>query len=249
MGGIPTALAAGLRSLLTRRMLVLALWPLLAALVAWLLLAWLLWDPWLGLFEALIAASPARSVLTDPAWGWVPESLGLVFLVVFLVPAIWLTALTIAALFQMPAMIAFVAARDYPELARRRGGTVAGSVWNAMVAIVVVAVLWFVTLPLWLLGPLALAIPLLLAAYFNQRLFRYDALAEHAGADEYKAVLRRAKPRVYLLGALAGLVQFVPVLNLLGPIYIGLVFIHFFLRELRALRALRAAPATVSGPG
>lgn len=241
MTGVAGALAAGFRSLFAPRMLALALWPVLAAIVGWLALSWLLWDGWLALFEGLIAASPMRGVLTDPAWGWVPESLGFVFLVVFLIPAIWLTALTIAAVFQMPAMLTHVAERHFPGLERRRGGTFVGSVWNAAAAIGVVAVLWLVTLPLWLLGPLGLAVPILIGAYVNQRLFRYDALAEHASREEFRAVLARAKPRVYVLSALAGLVQFVPFLNLLGPIYIGLVLIHFFLRELAALRAQSGA--------
>ncbi len=246
MSGILRALAAGFRSLLTPRMLTLAVWPLLAAIGGWLALSWLLWDFWLGLFEGLIAASPMRGVLTDPDWSWVPDSLGAVFMVVFLIPAIWLTALAIAAVFQMPSMLNHVAARHYPALERKRGGTFAGSVWNALAAIGVVAVLWLATLPLWLLGPLGLAVPILIAAYVNQRLFRYDALGEHASAEEFKAVLARAKPRVYVLSALAGLIQFVPLVNLLGPIYIGLVFIHFFLRELAALRAERAAaPAPI----
>ncbi|HSO06602.1 MAG TPA: EI24 domain-containing protein [Pelomicrobium sp.] len=242
MSGVPGALAAGFRSLLSPRMLTLAMWPILTAVGGWLVLSWLLWDVWLGLFEGLIAASPMRGVLTDPAWGWVPESLGFVFMVVFLIPAIWLTALAIAAVFQMPAMLNHVAQRHYPALERKHGGTFAGSVWNALAAIGVVAVLWLVTLPLWLFGPLGLVVPILIAAYVNQRLFRYDALAEHASAEEFKAVLARAKPRVYVLSALAGLVQFVPIVNLLGPIFIGLVFIHFFLRELAALRAQPGAP-------
>jgi uncharacterized protein involved in cysteine biosynthesis len=242
MKGLPAALAAGLRSLFSARMLSLAIWPLVASLVLWGVLSWLLWDQWLALFEGLIAASPVRGVLTDPAWGWVPESLGFVLMVVFLIPAIWLTGLVIAAVFQMPVMLRHVAQRNFPELERKEGGTVAGSVWNAAVAIVVAAVLWLVTLPLWLLGPLGVAVPILISAYLNQRLFRYDALAEHASREEFRAVVARAKPRVYALGALAGLVAFVPILNLFGPIYIGLVFIHFFLRELRELRAASAAP-------
>jgi len=92
------------------------------------------------------------------------------------------------------------------------------------------------SLPLWLFSPFALVLPIILMAYLNQRLFRYDALADHASAEEYEQVIERATPKLYLLGALVGLLQFVPLLNLFAPIYVGLAFIHLCLAELRQLR-------------
>lgn len=42
--------------------------------------------------------------------------------------------------------------------------------------------------------------------------------------------------RLYLLGALVGVLQFVPLLNLVSPVYIGLAYIHLCLSELKQLR-------------
>ncbi|MFH0935054.1 MAG: EI24 domain-containing protein, partial [Pseudomonadota bacterium] len=81
-----------------------------------------------------------------------------------------------------------------------------------------------------------LLLPLALMAYLNQRLFRYDALAEHASREEIAQVVERAAPRLYLLGLLTGLLQFVPLLNLIAPVYVALAFIHLCLGELRILR-------------
>jgi hypothetical protein len=61
---------------------------------------------------------------------------------------------------------------------------------------------------LWFTGVGALALPPLLSAFLNQRLFRYDALAEHASAEEYRAVVARAKGRLFVLGLLLSLVYY-----------------------------------------
>jgi len=76
----------------------------------------------------------------------------------------------------------------------------------------------------------------MLMAYLNQRLFRYDALAEHASREEYAQVIERSTLKLYLLGAVVGLLQFVPLLNLFLPVYAGLAFIHLCLAELQQLR-------------
>ena len=91
-------------------------------------------------------------------------------------------------------------------------------------------------MPLWLLSPFALLLPLLLMAYLNQRLFRYDALAEHASKEEFALVIERCTVKLYMLGAVVGLLQFVPVLNLFSPVYVALAFIHLCLAELKELR-------------
>jgi uncharacterized protein involved in cysteine biosynthesis len=130
-----------------------------------------------------------------------------------------------------------VATSYFPQLERKRGGTTFGSVANTVLAIAAYCVAWVLTLPLWLMAPLALVLPVLLAAYLNQRLFRYDALAEHASREEYPRVVAHARSNLYILGAIGGLLQFVPLLNLLTPVYIGLAFVHLCLAELEQVRA------------
>jgi uncharacterized protein involved in cysteine biosynthesis len=152
------------------------------------------------------------------------------------VPLVMLTALVLTALFGMPALIRVVAERDYPELRRENGGGLVGSLWNAVVAIVLFVALWLVTLPLWLIG-IGVIVPFVAAAWLNQRLFRYDAIAEHASADEMAALFKQERSGWWGLGLLTGLVQFVPLLNLLGPVFAALAFIHFGLARLNAQRA------------
>jgi uncharacterized protein involved in cysteine biosynthesis len=98
-------------------------------------------------------------------------------------------------------------------------------------------VLWIVTLPLWFTGIGALILPAATAAYLNQRLFRFDALAEHATREEYRLVVSRATLSLYGLGLILALLYYIPVVNLLAPVLSGLAFTHLCLGKLAVLRA------------
>jgi len=137
----------------------------------------------------------------------------------------------------MPAMAAHVGARDYPGLVHRKGGTFAGSLWNALAALVLFGSLFAVSLPLWLIPLLWPVLPIALFGYFNQRVFRYDALAEHATAAEIAEVVRRHRGELFLLGVALALIGHVPVLGLFMPVYGGLAFVHFGLSRLGELRS------------
>src|SRR5256885_10743375 len=137
----------------------------------------------------------------------------------------------------MPAMVAHVGGRDYPRLVRRKGGTLAGSLWNAFAALMLLALLFAVALPVWLVPLLWPVLAIALFGYFNQRVFRYDALAEHATAAEIAEIVRRDRGGLFLLGVALALVGHVPVLGLLMPVYGGLAFIHYGLGRLGELRS------------
>ena len=91
------------------------------------------------------------------------------------VPLVYLTALFILGIFGMDAMVDHVARRSYPQLERRRGGGVAGSVWNGCVALAGMALLAVLSLPLWLAPPLWPVLAVAILGWGNQRLLRYDA--------------------------------------------------------------------------
>lgn len=212
--------------------------PVAAAGALWLGLAWWFWDSWVVTLQNLLTS------MGDDTWLSrfdVADFAGIaatVLIVLLLAPAIIATAVLIAAVFAMPMLVELVATRSYADLERRRGGTIAGSIWNALVALVSFAVLWLATLPAWLfLGPLAVVIPWLLSAQLNQRLFRYDALAEHATADEIHRFVEQRWHLLFALGMVTGMLYFVPIVNLIAPVYAALAFIHFGLMELEQARA------------
>ena len=230
----------GLANLLHPRMLWLVLWPMLVSLVLWGAVALALWARtavWLaGLLKQWMEAAMffMRFDLGDAALVAAHVLLFLLF-----VPLVYLTALFILSVFGMQKMVEHVASRSFPRLERKRGGGVAGSGWNAAIALLGLMGLSIVSLPFWLLPPLWPLIPPVILGWVNQRLLRYDALAEHAEREEMARLFRERRGSLYLLGLLLALAAYVPLLGLLAPVVFGLAFIHYLLGALNSARLSR----------
>src|SRR6266699_2854746 len=107
-------------------MLWLMVWPVIVALVIWATLGVLYWSEagqWIAAqlhrwppYEWAVSVWPLNLIA---AWfGWI-------LLLLLFVPVVLITAVLIISVVSMPAMVAHVGGRDYPGLARRRGGTIA----------------------------------------------------------------------------------------------------------------------------
>ena len=236
MKPIFSALLEALQTLFHPRILALILWPMLLSVVLWVGAAGYFWVDWVTRINILLQATSVEQWIATGMLAVMSHYLITFILVMLLLPVIYVTALAITAVFVMPVMVNHVAQKYYPELERKQGGSTAGSVWNSVLAIFIYCAGWILVLPLWLFSPFAIVLPIVLFAYLNQRLFRYDALAEHASKEEYEQVIERSSGKLYLLGAATGLLQFIPVLNFFSPLYVGLAFIHFCLAELRQIR-------------
>jgi hypothetical protein len=153
-----------------------------------------------------------------------------------MLPIVLITAILVTDLVAMPVIVPFVGRQHFPQLEQRKGGTVTGSIWNSAFAIVMFVVLWMISLPFWFTGIGALVLPPLLSAFFNQRMFRYDALAEHASAAEFARVVSTSRDDLFLLGLLLSLLLYVPVINLAVPVLSALAFTHFCLARLAQVR-------------
>ena len=237
MGAIARALVQAFASLVLPRMLFLLLWPVLAALALWLALAFAFWSQAAGWIQLQFDQSAAI------AWAmglWpltlIAAHLAAILLVLLFVPLVLITAVLIIGVFAMPAMVNLVAERAHPGLERRQGGTFAGSLWNGVMTLVWLALLALLSLPLWFFPPLWPVLPVVLFAYLNQRVFRYDALYEHATDWEMQTLVRRHGRELFLLGAVVALFGLVPIFGLLAPVYGGLAFIHYCLARLAQLR-------------
>jgi hypothetical protein len=241
------ALARATRDFFTPRMLGLVLWPLLGSLLLWIFLGAFFWRDLVGGLQHLASVPALQRLLGEAVLHWFSEFSVTITLLLLIPPLVQATALLITATVAIPAMVEFVAQRSYPQLQRRKGGSVAGSIWNVLFATVVYLVLWIVTLPLWFFALPALVLPVLLNGWLNDRVFRYDALAEHASPDEYAVLSRRLGGSFFLLGCAGALLQLVPLLNLAAPVYIGLAFLHYGCASLEQLRAEGAQPPLSRG--
>ena len=236
MNTVLAALSRALADFWQPRILALALVPPLAAIGVWIGLAWMFADDWARAVAGWIAHTSWLGWVRD--WGLSPILIwasGLAAVALSL-PVVLITAVLVTELVAMPVIVPFVGQRHYPRLERRRGGTIAGSAWNSAVAVILFAVLWAFSLPLWFTGIGALVLPPLISAFLNQRMFRYDALAEHATPAEREAVVRGARGRLFALGLLLAGLYYIPVVNLMVPVLSGLAFTHLCLAELARLR-------------
>jgi hypothetical protein len=245
MSGQPAvarSLLYGFAGLLHPRMLWLMVWPMLVALAFWGAVAAVMWvrvsfllATWL---QQWLQAVPLVSHVDLADLTLLAAH---VLLVLLFVPLVYLTALFILGLFGMQAMVDHVARRSYPHLERRHGGGAVGSVWNGFVALAGMLLLALLSLPLWLAPPLWPLLAVAILGWGNQRLLRYDALAEHADRAEMRQILRARRLPLYALGVLLALLAYVPFVGFLAPVAFGLGFIHYLLGALDAERAVAGA--------
>jgi hypothetical protein len=237
MSQVARSLLYALANALHPRMLWLMLWPVLVALALWGTVTLIFWTQ-----IAVWLAGVIHQWLTTGwfAIQWDVQDLALIaakaMIVILLVPLVQLTALLILSSFGMPSMVEYVAARSYPELERRRGGSLAGSLWNGLVALGGMVLLFVLSVPLWFFPPFWPLIPLAIVGWVNQRVLRYDALAEHAGPGEMQGAFAGRRVTLYLLGVVLALLAYVPFLGFFAPVVFGLSFIHYLLAALKVHR-------------
>ncbi len=231
-------------------------------------LGWFYWD---AAIEAVQLRLEGWDLVTS-ALAWL-DSIGagafravvapLVIVVLALPVIVVLTLLLVAAL-MTPAMVRLVGARRFPTLERRHGASVLGgfawSLWLTLIALVLLVA----SLPLWFVPPLVLVLPPLIWGWLTYRVMSYDALAEHASAEERRALIARHRWPMLGMGVVAGylaaapsllwtvsatLLVFAPVLIVLSIWLYTLVFAfsalwfaHFGLAALERLRREREGP-------
>lgn len=235
MNAVLDALARGFRDIFRFQVLWVVVWPILAATLLWLVLGISFWSTFSGWMTQGLNALGIQAWLEGIEPAWVTSGVLLVVHLMLFVPLVLVTALTLTALFAMPALIRLVAGRNYPQLQRKKGGGFAGSLLNALIGLVIFVAIWVLTLPGWLIG-VSIVVPFIAAAYLNQRLFRYDALSEHASRAEMQALFAQYRGSLWSLGLITGLLQFIPLLNLFAPVWAALAFIHFGLSRLEYMR-------------
>lgn len=241
MSPILRAVFKALLSLLHPKMLLLMLLPVVAAVVVWAVLGFVFWQQAVSAVDTALLTWPSLEGLQILLAYW-PLTLlaahaAVAVLALLMIPVIVITTVLVVGVFAMPLMVAHVSARSYPQLEKQRGGTAWGSVWNGMVAALIFVVLAAATLPLWVFPPLWPVLSLGLLGYLNQRVLRYDALAEHATAEEIRRVVGEERLGLFIIGVVVALAAHVPLLGFFAPVYGGLVFIHYLLDRLRTLRA------------
>ena len=201
---------------LHRRVILLSLLPVLLLAGIVFASAFLFWEPALDLVRQLLDSWE----LLDAVNSWLTD-VGLPRLKIVLVPlivlclatpvAVVLCLLAVAA-FMTPAMVQLVAARRFPALARRRGGSLTAGWLGSVGATVVALLLLLVSIPLWFVPPLMLVLPPLIWGWLTYRVMTYDVLADHASSAERRELVRRHRPTLLTMGILTGCLGAAPSL-------------------------------------
>lgn len=252
------------------RVIALSLLPLGIMLALAFLLAYFFWQPALQAVRGWLQASSVAGTF----WGWlqplgvgsVGDVLAPVALVLGVTPLIVLASLLLVALLLAPAMLRLVAQRRFAHLQRRGPGGVAASVLWSLGHTALALLALAVSLPLWLVPPLILLLPPLIWGWLTYRVMSFDALAEHATADERRALLKAHRWPLLVMGVVCGYLGAAPgvvwasaalfavAFALLIPVAIwiytlvfafsSLWFTHYCLAALQAQRAASGnAPA------
>lgn len=228
MRPVMAALGRAILSQLHFRMLLLTVLPFVLSLALWGVLLWLGLQPMVDWLHTYFSDSGWFSTAGD-ILGWF--GLGAFTTVIVPLIAMWvllplmiLTALVFVGTMAMPIIVRHVGSRHYPDLERRRGGSVLGSLWIATYSFLVFTVLWLVTLPLSLFPPLTFVVQPALWGWLTYRVMAYDALAEHASAQEIRDIMRVHRWPLLSIGAVAGAMGAAPTMLWLG----GALSVIFF---------------------
>ncbi|QET01291.1 MULTISPECIES: EI24 domain-containing protein [Cupriavidus] len=274
MNDILRAFGRALVSQFHPRMLALTVLPFVLATVLWGGLLWWGWEPIMNTTRLLLEGSVFTSWIYA-ALDWLNlQSLRSVvaplFVLMIAVPLVIASMLVFISLCSVPAVVRHLE-RSYPDLAKSHGGSVFGSVVASFGNTFVFLLLVIVTLPLWLVPPFFALIPPVLWGWLTYRVMTYDALAEHATAEERKTLMKRHRGALLMIGIAVGLLGSAPTLLwvwsamiiflfpvvLVGTLWLYvLIFIfsalwfgHFCLRALAQLRAERVGAAPPAPPG
>ena len=235
------------------RMLAVLLLPFAIALLGGILLLWAFWTPLNDWWASQLGSWGVVNQMDQwlVAAGVVSFKLVLapVLAAGVLLPMAGLLGLIIAAVVVMPIVLRHLERREYIGLARRgEHATVVGA-WNAVWVGALFVVGWLVTMPLWLIPPLAVILPVFWWAFAFTRILRVDALIEHASTRERRWLWRRHNRQLWLLGFCLALLNLLPPAWLFMPVFSALVFAHFSLESLRQLRLQGDAGARLPTTG
>jgi Etoposide-induced protein 2.4 (EI24) len=198
------------------RVIWLSLLPLVLTVVLAGALGYWFWDGAVGQVRLWLEASS----LLGSVWQWL-EKVGAPnlktvvapLLVIFAVtPAVVVASMLAVSFFMTPALTRLVAERRFATLQRKQGGHVLHSVAWTLLSLLLALGALLLTLPLWLVPPLALVLPALIWGWLTYRVMAFDVLAEFASPDERQSLMARHRASLLGMGVLMGLMGAAPSL-------------------------------------
>ncbi len=135
-----------------------------------------------------------------------------VVLLFLAIPVIVIVSLLFVAVFMTPAMVALVAERRFPQLERKKGGSMLTSILWSLGSTLLAAIALVLSIPLWLVPPLILILPPLIWGWLTYRVMSYDALVEHASLEERQQIFKEHRMKLLGIGVVSGYLGAAPSL-------------------------------------
>lgn len=231
MRSVMAAFGRALVSQLHFRMLLLTVLPFLLSLVIWAVILYFGLQPMIDWLQVWFVENDgfrmAGGALGMLGMGTLKTVIVPLLAMWALLPLMILTALIFIGVLAMPAIVRHVSSRHYPQLEKRHGGSIWGSLWISFASFIVFVVLWIVSLPLSAIPPLGLFVHALLWGWLTYRVIAYDAMAEHADADELHEIRQLHRWPLLAIGTATGAMGAAPTLLWLGGA-LSVIFFPFF---------------------
>ena len=199
---------------LSPRVIGLSLLPLFIMVVMSGALGYWFWDTAVARVHDGLEASS----LLGAVWRWF-EGIGMPnlksvvapLLVIFAVtPVLVMASLLAVSLFMTPSLTRLVGERRFPGLERKQGGGFWQSLGWSLLSILLALGAMLLTLPLWLVPPMAMVLPALIWGWLTYRVMAFDVLAEFASAEERRGLLAQHRLGLLAIGVMTGLMGAAP---------------------------------------
>lgn len=228
---LATSYGRALRSQFSGKILLLSVLPVVLSLILWGGLLTIGLDPLLeymrGLFEDYGMYQVSSSVLGAVGLGALKIIIVPLLAMLMLLPLMILSSLLFMGVAAMPAIVNHVSKRQYPQLERKHGGSFLGSMATNFSGFAIFIVVWVLALPLYALAPLALLLQVVLWGWLTARVMAYDALSEHASAEERSIITRSHRKRLLAIGMVSGALGALPGIVWVGGSVLSVVLFPF----------------------
>ena len=190
------------------RVIALSILPIILMAALSLGLGYFFWDSAI----AAVRGTLDSYALLDTAVRWL-EGWGLnnlrvvlapVLLLLLAIPVVVMVSLLCVAIFMTPAMVALVAERRFPQLERKKGGSLLASLFWSLGSTVLAVIALMLSTLLWLMPLLLLVLPPLIWGWLTYRVMSYDALSDHASSEERRQIFKEHRGALLGIGILSG---------------------------------------------
>ncbi|HEX8612003.1 MAG TPA: EI24 domain-containing protein [Telluria sp.] len=228
---VATAYRRALVSQANPKMLLLTVIPFVLSVVLWAVLLAFGFQPLLDYVQTLFQDhdwfKTSSGMLGSFGMGALKTVIVPLIAMLLLLPLMIVTALVFMGVAAMPPITRHVAARHFSTLEAKKEGSFLASLALNISSAVLFVVVWILTLPLYIVPPVAVLVQVVLWGMLTSRVMVYDALEDYASADEMQEIRRRHRAQLTFIGVVSGFIGALPGIVWIGGAVMSIVLFPF----------------------